>query len=52
MIFGRNRHDVTEMTTYRGVKLSLLLTKYYVGDKIEKNELGRACSTYGEKRYA
>ena len=26
---------------------SLLLTKYYLGDQIEKNEMGGACSTYG-----
>jgi hypothetical protein len=26
-------------------------TKYYLGDQIEKNEMGGACSTYwGEKR--
>ena len=24
-----------------------LLTKYYSGDHIEKNEVGGACSTYG-----
>jgi hypothetical protein len=23
------------------------LTKYYAGDKIEKNEIGGACSAYG-----
>jgi hypothetical protein len=26
------------------------VTKYFSGDKIEKNEMGGACSTYGEKR--
>jgi len=25
----------------------LLLTKYYSGDQIEKNEMGGVCSTYG-----
>jgi len=25
----------------------VLLTQYFLGDKIEKNEMGRACSTYG-----
>ena len=25
----------------------LLLTKYYSGDQIEKNEMGGACGTYG-----
>ena len=29
---------------------TVLLTKYYSGDQIEKNEVGRACSRYGEKR--
>jgi hypothetical protein len=30
---------------------SLLLTKYYSGDQIQKNEMGGACSTYrGEDR--
>ena len=24
--------------------------QYYSGDHIEKNEMGRACSTYGERR--
>jgi hypothetical protein len=28
------------------------LTKYYSVDKIEKNEIGRVCSTYGETREA
>ena len=28
--------------------LGLVLT-YYAGDKIEKNEMGRACDTYGGK---
>ena len=28
----------------------VLLTQYYLGDQIEKNEMGGACSTYGETR--
>ena len=28
----------------------MLLTKYCLGDKIEKNEMGGACSAYGERR--
>jgi len=31
----------------RGAKLFVLLTQYYAGDKIEKNELGWACGAYG-----
>ena len=27
-----------------------MLTKYFSGDKIEKNEMGWTCSTYGERR--
>ena len=30
---------------------SILLTKYYLGDKIKKNEVGGTCNTYcGEER--
>jgi hypothetical protein len=29
--------------------LSAFLTKYYSHDQIKKNEMGRACSTYGGK---
>jgi hypothetical protein len=27
----------------------VLITKYYSGNQIEKNEMGGACSTYGGK---
>ena len=27
-----------------------MLTLYFSGNKIEKNDMGRACSTYGERR--
>jgi hypothetical protein len=30
--------------------ISVLLTQYRAGDKIEKNEMGGACSTYGDGR--
>jgi hypothetical protein len=30
--------------------LPVLLTKYYSGDQIEKNEMGETCSTQGEER--
>ena len=29
-----------------------MLTQYCSGDKIEKNEIGGACSSYGGKAYA
>ena len=36
-----------EKNTYSGALSLVLLTKYYSGDQIEKNEMGVACSTYG-----
>jgi hypothetical protein len=30
-------------------KKDLLITKYYSGNQIEKNEIGRVCGTYGGK---
>jgi hypothetical protein len=34
------------------VRIFVLLTQYFSGDKIEKNEMGGACSTYGgEERH-
>ena len=36
-----------EKTSQRGALLRVLLTKYFWGDKIKKNEMGRACSTFG-----
>ena len=32
------------------VRRSVLLTQYFSGDKIEKNEMGGACSTYERER--
>jgi len=31
--------------------LSVLLTQYFSSDKIEKNEIGGACSAYGEEEW-
>ena len=28
----------------------MIFTKYYSGNQLEKNEMGTACSTYGERR--
>ena len=32
--------------------ISVLLTKYYLGDHIKKNKIGRVCGRYGERRGA
>jgi hypothetical protein len=29
------------------LQVFVLLTKYYLGDQINKNEMGGACGTYG-----
>jgi hypothetical protein len=36
-----------EKTTKRGAYCPVCLTKYYLGDQIEKNEMGGARSMYG-----
>ena len=36
-----------EETAQRGAKWSVNLTQYCAGDKIEKNEMGWACGSYG-----
>ena len=36
-----------EKTTKRGASCSILLAKYYSGSQIQKNDMGKACSTYG-----
>jgi len=36
-----------EETTEGGALRPVLFTKYCSGDQIKKNEVGRACSTYG-----
>ena len=47
-IFGPRRDEVTrEWRRFRGAKWSVLLTQYCAGDKIEKNEMGWACGSYG-----
>ena len=36
-----------EKITLRRAQLSVLLTEYCAGGKIEKNEMGGACGAYG-----
>ena len=31
-----------------GVLWSVVLTKFYSSNKVKKNEMGRACGTYGD----
>jgi hypothetical protein len=31
------------------IKKTVLITKYYLGNQTKENEMGGACSTYGEK---
>jgi hypothetical protein len=38
-----------EKTTYRGALYPALLAKYYLGDKIKKNEIGGTYSMYGRE---
>jgi hypothetical protein len=55
-IFWPKRDEVTgEWRKLHNEKLHDLyctvpFTKYFAGGKIEKNEMGGACSTYGERR--
>jgi hypothetical protein len=48
-IFGPKKDEVTgEWRKLHNEELNdLHLTKYYSSDQIEKNEIGRVCSTYG-----
>jgi len=47
-IFGPKKDDVTG--AWRSLHNEELLTKYDASDQIKKNEMGEACSRYGEKR--
>ena len=46
-MFGRM--NIVSTTTRLFAMATVLLTKHYSGDQIEKNEIGRACSMYGER---
>ena len=51
-IFGHKRDEVTgEWRKLHNEELNefLLLTQYFSGDKIEKNEMDEACSAYGRE---
>jgi len=47
-IFGPKRNEV--IGAWRKLHNEELLTKYYAGDQIEKNEMGGACNTYGRMK--
>ena len=51
-IFGPERDEVTGEWRRLHNKELYALTKYYSGYQIKKNEIGRACSTNGERRGA
>jgi hypothetical protein len=36
-----------EKSAQRGAEYSVLLTQYCAGGKVETNEMGKACGTYG-----
>ena len=48
-IFGSRRDEVTGewRKLLSGELMICIITKYYMGYQIEKNEMSRACSTYG-----
>ena len=49
-IFGPKKDEVTgEWRKLHNEDLHDLLTEYYAGGKMEKNEMGRACSKYGRE---
>ena len=41
-----------EKTTQRVTLCSILLTKHHLANQTQKTEMGRTCSTYGERRDA
>jgi hypothetical protein len=47
---GLERDKVTwdgKTVVHLGTSYLLIITKYYVGGEIKKNETGKACGTYG-----
>jgi hypothetical protein len=49
--FGPKRDEVTGEWRKLRMRSSVIvfLTKYYAGNQIENNEMGGACSTYGDE---
>ena len=48
--FFHNVSKPKELAFGVGVVLTVLITKYYSGDQIKKNEVGGTCSTMGNGR--
>ena len=53
-IFGSKRDEVTGegRRLHKKELHALYSSKFYTGDQIKKNEMGRACSTHEERRDA
>ena len=51
-IFGPKREEVTEERRRLHNKgfMHVLLTRYHSGDQINKDVIGKACSTHGKRR--
>jgi hypothetical protein len=51
-IFGSKRDEVTgewRRMHNKDCSCSVLLTRYHLVDQVKKTEMGRTCSTYGER---
>jgi hypothetical protein len=46
----KQRNSESDTIVYKAIVGAVLLTKYYLGNRIEKDRMGGACSTYGKSR--